>query len=360
MEYRRPYIISEQHTDVALPLNLDEADVIDIPELTGKPMDEPTEYLFHLYSCQLKKFSGDMWDQCFSITLPTYRVVIDLEERLRKFELGLPAPLRYQTTQMAVARPYLSFQYNSITLEIAYHRMQLLRPFLFVHPTKEKQFEDLCVQDKKLSNFHKHARSICVTFCKRQLASLQLLQSSSKPGHLTWSGFTLLAFKAALTIAIAIIMDAQNPENEELEEWIAMAQGILMAIRPRNALAQRALDHLHVIRRRTLFVVSLIIGRCPAGDPVIHSTTGLATAMGLPQRMDRTTRTLSQPQPCLTDLLGREEASDPFWSTLHPGVFAGHFPGIESLLGPVSPETLEQFLDSCLSMHSRLPHTFAF
>lgn len=56
------------------------------------------------------RLSGHMWDQCFSVTLPTYRVVMDLEEQLRKFELELPASLRYQTTQMAVARPYLSFQ----------------------------------------------------------------------------------------------------------------------------------------------------------------------------------------------------------------------------------------------------------
>jgi hypothetical protein len=35
---------------------------------------------------------------------------MDLEEQLRKFELELPSPFRYQTTQMAVARPYLSFQ----------------------------------------------------------------------------------------------------------------------------------------------------------------------------------------------------------------------------------------------------------
>jgi hypothetical protein len=82
--------------------------------------------------------------------------------------------------------------------------------------------------------------------------------------------------------------------------------------------------------------------------------------MSLPQRLDRMTRTLSQSQPGLVDLLGHEEAMDPFWSTLQPGVFAGHFPGIESLVGPVNPHNLEQFLDSCLSMHSRLPHTFTF
>lgn len=166
--------------------------------------------------------------------------------------------------------------------------------------------------------------------------------------------------RITVSIAIAIIMDAQNPENEELEEWIAMAQGILAVLKPRNALAQKALDHLQVIRRRTLFVLGVITGRCAASDPVIHATTGQAPPMCLPQRLDRMTRTLSQSQPGLADLLGHEEAVDPFWSTLRPGVFAGHFPGIESLVGPVNPHNLEQFLDSCLSMHSRLPHTFTF
>jgi len=162
-----------------------------------------------------------------------------------------------------------------------------------------------------------------------------------------------------VSIGIAIIMDAQNPENEELEEWIAMAQGILLVSKPHNALAQRALDYIQVIRKRTLFVLGLVLNRCASGDPVLHATCGVASPMSLPQRIDRATRTLSQPQPCLTDLLGREEATDQFWSTLQVDFFAGHFPGIESLIGPASPENLEQFLDSCLSMHSRLHHTFS-
>jgi hypothetical protein len=161
-----------------------------------------------------------------------------------------------------------------------------------------------------------------------------------------------------VSIAIAIIMDPRNPENEELEEWIAMAQGVLLVVKPHNVLAQKALDYIQVIRKRTLFVLGLILGRCASGDPILHQTLGVASAMRLPQRIDRATRTLSQPQPSLTDLLGREEATDPFWSTLHASVFSGNFPGIESLISPVSPENLEQFLDSCISMYSRLPCTF--
>jgi len=67
---------------------------------------------------------------------------MDWEEQLKKFELELPTSLRYQTTHMATARPYLSlqvcmllntrddswsnFQYQLMILEIIYHRMQLL------------------------------------------------------------------------------------------------------------------------------------------------------------------------------------------------------------------------------------------
>jgi hypothetical protein len=35
---------------------------------------------------------------------------MDWEEKLKKFELELPTSLRYQTTQTATARPYLSLQ----------------------------------------------------------------------------------------------------------------------------------------------------------------------------------------------------------------------------------------------------------
>jgi hypothetical protein len=108
-------------------MNLDQTDVIGIPNLTGKPVEEPTDtcgyrltpimllpnprwIVFHLYSSQYYRLSGQIWDQCFCITLPTYRVVMDAEDQLRKFELDLPASLRYQTTQVAVARPYLSLQ----------------------------------------------------------------------------------------------------------------------------------------------------------------------------------------------------------------------------------------------------------
>ena len=63
-----------------------------------------------MYRIELRKLCGRLLDQCFSITLPTYREVLDLEEQLRKFELELPFSFRHQTTQMAAARPYLALQ----------------------------------------------------------------------------------------------------------------------------------------------------------------------------------------------------------------------------------------------------------
>jgi hypothetical protein len=235
----------------------------------------------------------------------------------------------------------------------------------------------LCHILVRLDSISRGYLNLGIPYSKRQLALLQLLQSSAEPEHLTWTGLSLLSFKPAceslishvamsithnspVTLAIAIIMNAQNPENEELEEWIAMAQGMLEVLQPKNALAPTALDQVHIIRKRTLFLLGVINGRCNTNDPAVHARSGVAPSMSLPQRLDRATRVLSQPQPCLIDQLGREEAMDPFWATIPAGIFAGHFPGIESLSGPVNPKNLEQFLDSCLSMHSRMPHTYTF
>jgi hypothetical protein len=108
-------------------MNLDQVDVVNDPNLTGKPMEELTEcsediiphswfcYLnispaYHLYRIELKRLCGRMWDQCFGIALPTYREILDLDEQLSKFELELPFSFRHQTTQMAAARPYLTYQ----------------------------------------------------------------------------------------------------------------------------------------------------------------------------------------------------------------------------------------------------------
>src|SRR5260370_30267650 len=104
---KRSCLLIIQQSDVALPMNLDQVDVVDIPDLTGKPVEEPTDsrmfrhpipmpfpdqhgLVFHLYQSQFHRLSGRIWEQCFCVTLPTYRVVVELEEQLRKFELELP------------------------------------------------------------------------------------------------------------------------------------------------------------------------------------------------------------------------------------------------------------------------------
>ncbi|KAI0053037.1 hypothetical protein FA95DRAFT_1601390 [Auriscalpium vulgare] len=362
MEYRRPYVIMEQHTDVGPILNLDQADLVDLPNLVGKPLEEPTDTLFQLLQSRFHLLCGRIWDQCFSIALPSYRTVIDIEEQLRKFERELPASFRYQSTQTTLSRPYLSYQSQSMLLQLGSTRVQILRPFVFVHPTKDTDMAALPEQDQKLAIFTKHAKDICLHFCKRQLALLCLYDTHASRGQLSWVGLALCAYGPALILGIAIIMDTRNPENEELEEWIALAQGVLQSWKPYNALACKALQHLEVVRRRTRFVLG-VTGHCPQRineDGEHTCDEGPPLGMEASRRLERATRILSQPQPSLVDLLGHERLADPLWASGRCGVFAGHFPGIESLSGPVNSADLEQFLDSCLSMQSRLPHTFTF
>ncbi|TFY81811.1 hypothetical protein EWM64_g2203 [Hericium alpestre] len=247
-------------------------------------------------------------------------------------------------------------------MQVYHARAALLRPFLFIRSGKtgegDGQSDDTPDPDGKLYTFHVHAKTMCLIFCKRLLSILSLFQSQVLRAQLRWTTFVLHTYEAALMLAVAIIMDPHNPQNEELEEWIELAQSLLKDLGTYSTLSSNALEHIEVIRKRTAYVLS-VTG--PPTEPANYCTAAnpFVTDPAL-QRIERATRVLSQPQPSMADLMGHELASDPFWSTLRPGVFAGHFPGIESLSGPINPQNLEHFLDSCLSMQSRLPPIFRF
>ncbi|KAI0320608.1 hypothetical protein OF83DRAFT_1103821 [Amylostereum chailletii] len=336
-------------------MNLDQIDVHDMLNLVSRPMDEPTEFTFHILHIQLAKFMGRQWDLCFGITLPTYQNVLELEQTLRKFELEIPSSLRYQTAQSALARPYLTFQNHMLTFEVAGLRVLLLSPFMFVHPTKESELEELSEAERKQALFHKHAKSVCIAYAKRQLAHLQMYETQAGPAHLAWSGLAMVAFGSAMILVISMIIDPRNSENEQLAEWIVIAEDLLKNLLPINRLAVTALQHLEIIRRRSDLVLCMMgRGRPCSGSEVLPPQT-----LELSQRLQRATGILSQPVPCMTDLLGHVSASDPFWSTWRTGLYSGHFPGIESLSGGVDPQGLENFLDNCVSMQSRMPPTIA-
>lgn len=59
-----------------------------------------------------------MCDECFGAHLPTYRTVMDYEDKLRGFDWDIPNSLKYQSSQVAAARPYLSFQVHTFLLLI--------------------------------------------------------------------------------------------------------------------------------------------------------------------------------------------------------------------------------------------------
>lgn len=69
--------------------------------------------MFHVVEAKFGRLAGRVYDGFFSLTLPTYQDVLDLEEQVRKFELEVPSSLRYQTTNDDKLRPYLAFQVSA-------------------------------------------------------------------------------------------------------------------------------------------------------------------------------------------------------------------------------------------------------
>lgn len=68
---------------------------------------------FHLLQIHWAKLTGRIWEECFSVQMPTYSVVMAIEDEIRKFELSLPAAFRSHSIHGTMERPYLLFQVGS-------------------------------------------------------------------------------------------------------------------------------------------------------------------------------------------------------------------------------------------------------
>ena len=189
------------------------------------------------------------------------------------------------------------------------------------------------------------------------LALLNMFNEQAEPSHLIYPSLSVMAYTAAIVLVIAIVIEPSNPENDELDEWITLAEDLLKLFQIQNVLAKRALPLIHVIRRRSLMTRCL---SSPPRYPVIDEH--YQCSMGRPapvltssQRMERSTRVLAHPSPSVADLLGPRLGNDSTWAGLRPGVYASHMPGVESLSGSVDPQQLDDFFDSCTAMQSRSP-----
>ena len=55
-------------------------------------------------------------------------------------------------------------QNKMLTLELGCMRTYMLAPFLFVHPVSPSSLVHQSEEERKLAEFHKHAKTVCVMF----------------------------------------------------------------------------------------------------------------------------------------------------------------------------------------------------
>ncbi|TCD70846.1 Factor arrest protein 11 [Steccherinum ochraceum] len=325
---RRPYIILDQHCDVSPPMNLDQSHLLDTPNLVGLPLSTPTDYLFQLEQVKWAQLVGKMWDRCFGIKLPTYRMVIDIENEIRQFESEIAPALNATLPQSADSPPYLIFQRQWLTLQVSHLRTLITRPFLFALPQTDALPETHKVF---LTTFSRHARTVCIYYCKQLLSLSHLMQKQSQKSHLRWTSMALRVFDAAMTLAVAVVMDASD-HSKGLEVWIILAREILRALAFQNTMANNAYSGVDAICKR---VQSIIGQRYPM--PSLADSDAHAAQMA------------STPPPSLSDLLGTELAGNSVWSSIEATVFAGNLPGLEAMCGPMLAHAMDDFLSSCLA-----------
>jgi len=325
---RRPYIILDQHCDVVVPMNLDQSHLLDVPNLIGLPPTKPTEYLFQLEQVKWAQMVGRMWDRCFGIKLPTYKMIIDIENEIREYESGIAPPLNATLPPSGESPQYLSFQRQYLTLQASHLRIVITRPFLFALP----QTDALPPSHKEyLTTFSRHARTVCIYYCKQLLSLSHLMQKQSQKAHLRWTSMALRVFDAAMTLAVAVVMDSSD-HSKGLEVWIVLAREILRALAFQNTTANNAFCGVDAICKRVQSIIGQRYPMPSLADSDAHTTQAAST-----------------PPPTLSALLGKELAENPVWATIEATVFAGNLPGLEAMCGPMLAHAMDDFLSSCLA-----------
>jgi hypothetical protein len=145
----------------------------------------------------------------------------------------------------------------------------------------------------------------------------------------------------AVMLAVAVLVDPHNSQNEELEEWIALAVAVLRELGQINPVALNAVAGLHVTQQRVQLVVQT------SGRGEAHPASNVPV-IGIDHRLDRATHTLAQPQHAIVDSIGETDLDDPLVVQHRIPEFSGNFPGIEFLCSSNGPHTLESFLDTCV------------
>jgi hypothetical protein len=137
--------------------------------------------------------------------------------------------------------------------------------------------------------------------------------------------------------ALAILMDPNDNQNEELDEWIGLAVNLVKELDPYNVIAPKGVEALTAIRNRTRLAS-------------LSSRSGDDSTPTVAQYNERATQVLAQPQPSLSELLSQKSAANLLWIDTKATWFSGGFPNIETLCTPVDHvEALNKFFDKCLA-----------
>ncbi|KAF8760204.1 hypothetical protein RHS01_01502 [Rhizoctonia solani] len=347
----RPYVIHDQHCDTDLPLNADQAELIEERELVSHPINQPTEHTFQLLEISWSQLLGQMSDSCFNIITPSYGAVIHMENQIRLFESGLPNAFKHGATEGS-ARPYIMFQTQLLNLQIYHARVLLLRPFIYKRDVPPYTEEHRALRE----TFDQHACDVCIQVW---LLAFQQVMHSQIPRHqLRWFLCIISIFDAALTLASVLVLQPHHPLADDIDYWIRAGQNLLRSVASFHHVASESVKALHTVRNRALAARGLpvvegdghnltpISVNVPA-QHYTHSQTHNLFDPLLTAELDRAHRTLGQSQILLADSLGSAEANNPVWEHISATMFeTGVLPSsVEMLSGDFDAEELfERFL----------------
>ncbi|WVR08046.1 hypothetical protein IAU60_005091 [Kwoniella sp. DSM 27419] len=208
----RPASISDAHTDTLIPANLDDEEVESGDfDPAGHPLTKPTQYTYVIVRHKLAEIMGRIGYHTFTIQLPDYATVLNLDRELLTWRDALPPffSMSNPDTSLDKTHPYLFVQRHLLACEWFYTRITLNRPYLLRRKPQDSRYA--------------YSKNAAIESARADLLSRRSFVMEKGNLIVNSGGYRVL--NSYMVLGVTIKLDPESPQADELRQLLNVVSG---------------------------------------------------------------------------------------------------------------------------------------
>ncbi|WWC73652.1 uncharacterized protein I206_107624 [Kwoniella pini CBS 10737] len=208
----RPASISDAHTDTQIPANLDDEEVESGDfDPAGHPLTKPTQYTYVIVRHRLAEIMGRIAYHTFTIQLPDYANVLNLDRELLSWRDALPPffSMSNPDTSLDAKFPYLFVQRHLLASEWYYTRITLNRPYLLRRKPQDGRYS--------------YSKSAAIESARADLLGRRSFVMEKGNLIVNSGGYRVL--NSYMVLGVTIKLDPDSPQADELRQLLNVVSG---------------------------------------------------------------------------------------------------------------------------------------